>query len=80
MTEADVRRLSRSLKDGTTVVVLARDGSTYAGSPVTLRIDTAGGRLVGEVVMRLSLGTTELVDFGEIAQVRVGDLEQQQQL
>ena len=72
MTDADVRRLSRSLKEGATVVVLTRDGSTYAGAPVTLRIDTAYGRLVGEVVMRLSRGAMELVDFGEIVQVNAG--------
>ena len=80
MTDADVRRLSRSLKDGATVVVLTRDGSTYAGCPVKLRIETACGRLVGEVVMRLSRGTAELVDFGEIVQVRAGELERQEQL
>lgn len=72
MTNVDVRPLSSSLENGTIVTVFTRGGITYAGSPVALRIDTAYGRLGGEVVMRLSPGTMELIDFGEIVQVRVG--------
>lgn len=73
MTEADIRRLSRSMKNAETVALLTRDGTTYIGCPLVLRIASAHGRLVGEIVMRLSDGTKELVDFGEVIQVRIGN-------
>lgn len=69
MTEADIRRLSRGLDERAVVVLFARGGTRYVGSPLALRMETAYGRLVGEVVMRLEDGTNELVDFGEIIQV-----------
>ena len=75
MTETDIRRLSRGLDTRAIVVLFARDGTTYVGTPVALRIDTAYGRLVGEVVMQLEDGTKELVDFGEIVQVCAGECD-----
>lgn len=73
MTEADIRRLSYGVNEQAVVVLFTRAGTKYVGSPLVLRMETAYGRLVGEVVMQLEDGTKELVDFGEIVQVSAGN-------
>lgn len=73
MTEADIRRLSRSMKEGAIVALITRDGTTHIGCPLVLRIASADERLIGEVAMRLKDGTNEVVEFGQIVHVRTVD-------
>ena len=70
MTEHDVRGLERSLDNRATVDILTRDGNCYAGIPTALRFQLVMGRVLGEVDLRLRRHV-ELIDFGEIVEVRV---------